>query len=215
MNSQTARVVRARMVDGRWELEERDLMEAIEVLKSGGLVVYPTETLYGLGVDPYDEEAINRLYKVKQRPRGDPVAVLVSGLEEAERIAHFSHQALKIWEAFMPGPLTLILKAKPEAPSFVVTRKGALGLRMPKHDVPLNLALEFGPITTSSANIHHGLSPRTLTEALSQLGGQVALYIDAGPCPLGEESTVLDLTLDRAMIKREGVLAREELERYG
>ncbi len=215
MTSPGARVVKAKKVGDRWELEDEDLLEVIELLKRGGLVAYPTETLYGLGVDPYDEEAVERLYRVKRRPRGEPTAILVSGLEEAQRLAHFSELALRIWQAFMPGPLTVILRAKPEAPPFLVSEEGFLGLRMPNHDVPLTISREFGPLTTSSANIHGGPSPVVLEEARSQLGEEVDLYIEAGPCLYGKASTVLDLTQDRGMIKREGALEGRELERYG
>ncbi len=115
----------------------------------------------------------------------------------------------------MPGPLTLILRAKAEAPPPPVTKEGALGLRMPRHDVPLLLGQEFGPFTATSANLHGGPPPRTFGEAYSQLGGEVDLLIDAGTCPLGRESTVLELIGDQPTIKREGALAREELERHG
>ncbi len=213
--SSRGRVVAARKVKGRWQLEEQDLVHTIELLKRGGLVVYPTDTLYGLGVDPYDEEAVERLYRVKRRPRGDPVAILVADLGEAQRLAQFSTRALTLWKAFMPGPLTLILPAKPEAPPFLISEQGALGVRMPKHDVPLALAQEFGPITTTSANLHQAPPPITLEEARSQLEEDVDLYIDAGPCSLGKQSTVLDMTQERGIIMREGALAREELERYG
>jgi L-threonylcarbamoyladenylate synthase len=209
------KVVRARRVDEHWELEEEDLIEVIEILKAGGLVVYPTDTLYGLGADPYDPQSVERLYRVKRRPKGEPVSIVVSGLEEAQRLAHFSDPAIQLWRSFMPGPLTLILEAKPEAPPYPITRDGALGLRMPDHDIPLLLAREFGPLTATSANLHGRSPPATVEEARSQLGEEVDLYIDAGPCPLGEESTVVEVRAGRATIKREGALKRRELEGHG
>ncbi|MFQ5837955.1 MAG: L-threonylcarbamoyladenylate synthase [Thermoplasmata archaeon] len=215
MSSPHVRIVKARKMDEGWELEEEDIIEAVEVLKRGGLVVYPTDTLYGLGVDPYDGRAVERLYRVKQRPHGEPVSIIVSGLEEAQRVARLSQKALEVWRSFMPGPLTLILEATPEAPPGPISKDGVLGVRMPGHDVPLILAREFGPLTATSANLHGQAPPRTVEESMSQLGTEATLYVDAGPCPLGVESTVLDLTRDQTTIKREGALDRKELERYG
>lgn len=209
------KVLRARRIDEGWSLDEEDLIEVIETLKRGGLVAYPTDTIYGLGADPYDPKAMDSLYAVKRRPKGEPVSVIVSGLEEARRMAHFSEVALRLWRTFMPGPLTLILEAKPEAPPYPVTKGGALGIRMPRHDIPLLLAGEFGPITATSANIHGRPSPKTVEEARSQLRGEVDLYIDAGPSPIGVESTIVDVREGRATIKREGALKGEELEGHG
>jgi L-threonylcarbamoyladenylate synthase len=209
------RVVRAKRLRDGWNLAEADLIEVIEVLKGGGLLVYPTDTLYGLGADPYDSEAVDRLYRVKSRPKGEPVSVAVSSLEEARRLARFSERALEMWRSFMPGPLTLILEATPQAPPYPITKDGALGLRMPRHDIPLLLAREFGPITATSANIHGRPAPRTVEEARSQLGKEVRLYIDAGPCYIGVGSTVVDLTSGQATIKREGALKKGELEGRG
>ncbi len=209
------RRLRAHGAAGHWGLREEDLVEVVEVLKAGGLVVYPTDTLYGLGADPYDEAAMDRLYRVKGRPHGEPVALVVAGLEEARQLAHLTRAAHRLWDAFLPGPLTLIVHATPEAPRRVVTREGGLGLRMPDHGVPLAMAREFGPLTTTSANRHGRPPPRTVEEAEAQLGDAVDLYVDAGPCPVGEGSTVVDLTGERATVKREGAVSREELERHG
>lgn len=208
-------MLKARFVNDDWELGEEDLVRVVEALKSGGLVVYPTETLYGLAADPYDEEAVDRLFRTKRRPRGEPVSVALPGLEEAQSLAHFSPLALNVWAAFMPGPLTLILRAMPEAPPYVLTEEGNIGLRMPRHPVALTIAREFGPITASSANVHGQPPPKTIEEARSQLADEVDLYVDAGPCPVGRGSTVVDLTGDRPIVKREGAVPREELERYG
>lgn len=213
--STSPRHLHAREANGRWELREEDLIEVVECLKAGGLAVYPTDTLYGLGADPYDEAAMDRLYRVKGRPRHDPVALVVAGLEEAERLAQVTPAARRLWEAFLPGPLTLILPSRPEAPPRAVTQEGAVGLRMPDHGVPIAVAREFGPLTATSANRHGSLPPRTLEEAETQLGEAADLYVDAGPCPLGVGSTVVDLTGERATVKREGAVAREELEGHG
>lgn len=213
--SAVPRRLQAREGSSGWALQEGELVEVVEALKGGGLVVYPTDTLYGLGADPYDGAAMDRLYRVKGRPPGEPVALVVASLEEARRLAHLSPAALRLWEAFLPGPVTLILRATPEAPPRAVTGEGGVGLRMPDHGIPLAVAREFGPFTATSANRHGRPSPRTREEAEAQLGDEVDLYVDAGPSPIGRGSTVVDLTGERATVKREGAVARDELERHG
>ncbi len=215
MTSPSGRVRKARRVNGSWSLVEGDLADAIGILQRGGLVVYPTDTLYGLGADPNNAEAVDRMYRAKRKEARDPVAIAVSSLEEAKGLAHFRPRDLKIWEAFMPGPLTVILRARPVAPASVVSERGALGIRMPRHEVALMLLKEFGPLTATSANLHGALPPQTVVEAMAQMGNKVGMYIDGGPCPIGEGSTVVDLTGKRITVKREGRIGRDELERYG
>ncbi len=215
MTRRVGRLVKARTVGSSWMLSGSDLADAVGVLQSDGLVVYPTETLYGLGANPYSEGAVERMFEVKKKRSRAPVAIAVSGLDEARHIASFAPRDLRIWKAFMPGPLTMILRARSAAPRSVVSGKGSLGLRMPQHDVALTLAREFGPITATSANLHRAPPARTVDEAISQLGNRVDLYIDAGSCPVGQGSTVVDLTSERITIKRKGAVGIEELERHG
>ncbi|MEE9592168.1 MAG: L-threonylcarbamoyladenylate synthase [Thermoplasmata archaeon] len=190
-------------------------MEAVDLLKGGGLVVYPTDTLYGLGADPYDDEAVRRLYRVKRRQRSEPVSLVVADMAEAERLAYLLKPGRRLWKAFLPGPLTLLLPAKPEAPPPPVTHEGVVGLRWPKQVIPRAIAAEFGPITTTSANRHGAPAPVRVEEAVGQLGSDVDLYIDAGPSPHGVPSTIVDLSQDPPTITREGVLTRKELNLHG
>ncbi|MFQ5919612.1 MAG: L-threonylcarbamoyladenylate synthase [Thermoplasmata archaeon] len=215
MTPDTPKVTQAHRVDHRWVLHPEELMEAVDLLKGGGLVVYPTETLYGLGADPYDSAAVERLYRVKGRPRTEPMALVVGDMEEARRLAHLLEPGRRLWEAFLPGPLTLLLPAKPEAPPPPVTREGIVGLRCPRRAIPRALASEFGPITTTSANRHGASAPVRVEEAVAQLGAGVDLYIDAGPSAYGLPSTIVDLSQDPPTIKREGALTREELNLHG
>lgn len=215
MISGDPRVVKAQRVGQDWLLGEEELTEAVEMLKGGSLVVYPTDTLYGLGADPYDEGAVRRLYRVKRRPWTEPVSLVVAGFEEARRLAHLTEPGRRLWKTFLPGPLTLLLPAKPEAPPPPVTRAGVIGLRCPAHPISHALTEEFGPLTTTSANRHGAQSPRRAEEAMTQLGADADLYIDAGPAPLGRSSTIVDLCQDPPTIKREGALTREELNLHG
>lgn len=206
-----SRTIRARRTEAGWALAEDDLVEAVEVLKRGRLVVYPTDTLYGLAGDPHDPLAMERLYRAKRRPRGEPVALVVANREQARRVAVLSPAAERLWAAHLPGPLTLLLPAGPEAPMAPVVRDDVVGLRVPDHGVPLQLAREFGPFTATSANLHTLRPPRTVEDARKQLGDDVTLYLDAGPAPLGRPSTVMDLTEDPPTVKREGAVSRAEL----
>lgn len=201
--------------DAGWTLTEEGLVQVVELLKRGQLVVYPTDTLYGLGADPYDPLAVERLYRAKRRPRGEPISLLVADKDQARRLARFSPLTERLWDAHLPGPLTLLLPATPEAPLAPVTREAVVGLRMPDHGVPLLLAREFGPLTATSANLHRVPPPRTVADAQAQLKGDVALYVDAGPCPPGGASTVVDCTQDPPTVKREGALSRRELDLDG
>jgi L-threonylcarbamoyladenylate synthase len=211
----TPKVTKAHRVDDRWVLHPKELMEAVDLLKGGGLVVYPTDTLYGLGADPYDNAAMDRLYRVKRRPWTEPMSLVVGDIEEAGRLAHLLESGRRLWKAFLPGPLTLLLPAKPEAPPPPVTRDGIVGLRYPEHPIPRAIAAEFGPVTTTSANRHGAPAPVRAEEAMTQLGTDVDLYIDAGPSPYGLPSTIVDLSRDPPTIKREGALTREELNLHG
>ena len=215
MTQDTPRVTKAHRVGDRWVLHPEELMEAVDLLKGGCLVVYPTDTLYGLGADPYDAEAVRRLYRVKRRPRTEPMSLVVGDREEAERLAYLLEPGRRLWKAFLPGPLTLLLPAKPEAPPPPVTHEGVVGLRCPKQAIPRALAAEFGPITTTSANRHGAPAPVRVEEAVGQLGIDVDLYIDAGPSPYGVPSTIVDLSRDPPTVKREGALTRKELNLHG
>ncbi len=199
----------------RWKYIGGSLAEAVEVLASGALVVYPTETVYGLGADPFRPAAVDALYAAKGRPRDQPVSVLVATVEEARRLARFNPAAEYLWRHFMPGPLTILLEPREEAPKPPVTAGGLLGLRMADHPVALALVRAHGPLTATSANRHGQPSPRDVSAAVGQLATAAALYIDAGPCPLGVESTVVDASSGKVMVKREGALVRERLEGHG
>ncbi len=209
------RVVAADRIPGGWALDRAGMAEALNALESGGLVVYPTETLYGLGADPYDRGAMARLGEAKGRPADRPISVAVANLGMAQRVARFNNLAEEVWRRHMPGPLTVLLKPTPRAPPPPVTAGGLIGLRMPNHGVALALAGAFGPITATSANLHDGADPVDLGTARGQLGDKIALYIDAGPCVLAKGSTVVDLSTGELIVKREGALGRAELLGHG
>ena len=194
-----------------WDLIPR----VAEVVKRGGLVVYPTDTLYGLGADPFNREAVLRVYRAKGRPLDRPLPVLVSSLEAAERLVVFTPEARRLAERFWPGALTLVLPLRGDAgvPRELHAGTGRLAVRMPGHPVALRLIEEAGgALTGTSANRHREPPPRTALEALQQLGQAVDIVIDSGPAPRGEPSTIVDLSGGEPLLIRRGAVAPEEIE---
>lgn len=180
------------------------LREAAEVVRRGGLIVYPTDTVYGLGCDPFNQEAVEKIFDVKGR-RGKPLPVLASDVEAVKRIAELSDIALRLAEAFWPGPLTLVLPRKPVMPSVLTCGLPSVGVRIPGHGFAIELIRACGGLLVgTSANRSGHPPPRTAQEALEELGELVELIIDGGPTPLGIPSTVLGLTGPEPKLVREG-----------
>ncbi|MGI0148796.1 MAG: L-threonylcarbamoyladenylate synthase, partial [Thermoplasmata archaeon] len=199
-----ATTILAVSIGTKFVLDAKALDRIREVLASGGLLVYPTDTAYGIGADPFQEQAVDRLYDLKGRPRDQPVSMAVADIPEIFRFG----ERTPIGEAFcaknLPGPYTVVLRATPQAPRPIVSKDGRIALRIPAHPIPRLLAKARGPITATSANLHGLPSPETCEEARLQLGDRVDLYLDGGMTPLGGESTVVELTGARAKILRRG-----------
>lgn len=175
------------------------LAAAVQALARGGLVVYPTDTLYGLAARTGDVGAVDGLIRVKQRPKGLPISVLVSSTEEVEAFAELSENARRFLRRTLPGPYTLIVRARAGgsiAPALLNT-DGSIGIRIPDHPLARELARRSGPITATSAN-RHGVPPGgSVREIRRALGAQVDEYIAVGPAPSGRPSMLIDLTGDR------------------
>jgi len=182
---------------------------AAKTLRRGGLVVYPTDTLLGLGALAGHRGAVRRLLSVKGRPSGLPVSVCVSSTEEVERFARVSPTARRFLRRHLPGPYTVLLAPSPEGRRAFAPAIGgfrAVGFRVPDHPVARELARRVGPITATSAN-RHGASPaRTVAAARHALGRAVAYYLPAHPAGLGVPSTIVDLTgpVPREVDRRSG-----------
>lgn len=188
------------------------IAEAAATIRSGRLVVYPTETVYGLGADACSDEAVAKVFSVKVRPIEDPISVAVSSLEMARQFTQMTPKAEAIFKKFLPGPLTVILEAKPTISKLLMAGTEKVGVRVPEHPVALKL-LDFvgGPITSTSANLSGKPAPSTAREALDQLGKNVELVLDAGKCKLGVPSTVVDLTKEPFEVLREGPITKREI----
>ncbi|MEM1538019.1 MAG: L-threonylcarbamoyladenylate synthase [Candidatus Nezhaarchaeales archaeon] len=194
--------------------EPEVINEAARLILNDSLVIYPTDTVYGLGANPLREEAVIKAFKAKRR-ESKPMPIIVSSVEAAERVVTITEAARKLINNFWPGALTLVLPRKPSVPSIVTAGREGLGVRMPNHAVALALARACGGlILGTSANISGNPPPVAVEEALKDLGRSVDLALDAGRCRLGLPSTVIDLTGSQPLIVREGAISRKVLLPY-
>lgn len=193
---------------------ERQIAQAVEILCRGRVVAYPTDTLYGLGADAFNELAVERVFIIKGRPHGMPLPLLLADPGDLSQVAsQVPPLAHVLAKTFWPGALTLIVPRSPKVSELVSGRGWKVGVRVPDHLVPRELARRLGaPITGTSANKTGGPDPKTATEVRRQLGDEVDLVIDDGSTPAGQPSTVLDLTGPLPRIVRQGAITKEALE---
>ncbi|MDB5097094.1 MAG: hypothetical protein JWM80_1515 [Cyanobacteria bacterium RYN_339] len=186
--------------------DEAAIAEAARILRAGGLVAFPTETVYGLGANALDEQAVARIYAAKGRPSGNPLIVHVADAAMARQVAaEWPDAAERLATACWPGPLTLVLRRGPHIPASVTAGLPAVGVRVPAHPVALALIRAAGvPIAAPSANPYTGVSPTTAAHVAAGLGDKVDLILDGGAATVGLESTVLDLTSAVPRVLRPG-----------
>jgi L-threonylcarbamoyladenylate synthase len=190
------------------------LARAADLLRRGELVVFPTETVYGLGAHAMDARAVRRIYEAKGRPSYNPLIVHVADTEGARAVASaWPERAARLADAFWPGPLTIVLPKRAGVPDEVTAGLDTVGLRVPLHPIALALLREARlPIAAPSANRSTELSPTTAQHVAKALGDRVEMILDAGPTTVGIESTVVDISSDETVILRPGVLGPQELE---
>ena len=196
---------------------EKTIEPCLEILGRGGVIVYPTDTIYALGVNAYDTEAVQKIPSLKQRPSDMPISIAVPDLEALEQIAVVTSLVQKIYNKFLPGGLTLILELRTglesKLPAMLVSESNKIGIRVPKHSLALTLIKQFGkPLTATSANLHSQPMPVNISTAVEQLGNKIDIYLDCGECKYQGESTIIDVTNDTVNLIREGVISRTELE---
>lgn len=195
------------------KVERKEIEHAAEIIKSGGLVIYPTDTVYGLGVDAFNRQAVLRVFEAKQRELNKPISIAVANVEQAREVVEWDDSIDALAKKFLPGPLTMILKKKVGFPDELIASEDKIGVRIPNHDVALDLIKLVGrPITTTSANISGQPNPRTAKEAVKQVGDKVDFVLDAGECEIGEPSTVVELVDGRVKILRAGAISKKEIE---
>ncbi len=186
---------------------------AVQALREGQVIVYPTDTVYGLGCRIDDERAVRRIFAIKNRPPTDPLPVLLADPAQAAEYARdVPELARRLMARFWPGPLTLVLRRSPRVPPVVTGGTDTVALRVPNHPVPRALVRAAGvPLVGTSANSHGMPAPVTAQLAVFDLGDRVDLVLDGGRTPAGRESTVVDLTGQAPRVVREGAIPAAEL----
>lgn len=205
-------IIRAREEGGVLTIPDSDKKRILAELSAGRLIVYPTETVYGLGCDPFDETAVKRAYMAKRRPFDMAMSVVVSNLPMMEELGVLDDRARTLVKKFMPGPLTLIVAKRPSVPEILTASTNEIGIRIPDHPLALSLIDAFGPLVTTSANVHSHKSPITCQDAIDDLGETVSMYIDAGPSKLGRPSTIVQFIDGEMTIIRQGTITEQQIE---
>jgi len=195
-------------------LDTEHMQEAVaraaDVLRSGGVVLYPTDTLYGLGADAFSDAAVAKVYEIKKRDEGKPMHCVVADIAAAGNYAEINERARLLAEKFLPGALTLVLPKKPDITAGIAHNIETIGFRVPDNEFCLLLARSFGaPYTTTSANLSSAPQGRRLHDIYAQLGANIRLIdlvIDAGELPMRLPSTVVDVSAPETTILREGTI---------
>lgn len=193
-------------------IEDISIDQATATLRCGGVVAFPTDTVYGVGTDPFQPEAVRKLYQIKGRPMDKPIPILVGSVDDVPRVAQdLPPMFNQLAERFWPGGLTLIVKAK-TLPSEVTAGGDTVGVRMPDHPIALALLQRFGgAIATTSANRSDEPPATSAEEVRSELGELVDIILDGGPTTTSVASTVLDLSVSPPQIRRHGGISMDQL----
>jgi len=195
-------------------MKNNEIYRAAEIIRKGGIVAFPTETVYGLGTDVFNPLAVARIFEVKRRPYFDPLIVHVANPADVEKLVKgIPSNAKKLTERFWPGPLTVVLLKEEAIPDIVTAGLPTVAIRMPNHSMALSLIKESQcPIAAPSANPFGYLSPTTAEHVREQLGDQVDLILDGGPCLVGIESTIISFIGKKPVLLRPGGVSLEEIE---
>ncbi|MHB8084204.1 MAG: L-threonylcarbamoyladenylate synthase [Dehalococcoidia bacterium] len=187
--------------------------QAVAILQGGGVVAFPTDTVYGLGADIYNDEAVARVYRIKERPLNQALPVLISDVGQADLLTDSqSKPARLLMKKYWPGGLTIIFNKNPEFNGLLLAGGNKIGIRMPGHDVVRAMIKKLGrPIVGTSANLHDKPPALTAAEVKAQLDGRVDFILDGGACPGGVESTVVDMTVEPPAIVRNGIIKEKEI----
>lgn len=198
-------------IDKDFKLTE--LKEPVEIIKDGGIVIFPTETVYGIGVNAFNEEAIEKLYEIKQRPLSQAISLLVSDMDMINKVAKdITELEYKLMERFFPGPLTIILKKKEIVPNIVTANQDTVGIRMPSGEIARKL-VEYAkvPIAAPSANITGKPAGTDIQDIIQDFEGKVDYIIDGGKSQIGKASTIIKVIDNVPHILRNGSITAEQI----
>ena len=192
-------------------MSNQDLSKAFSALSNGELIVYPTDTLYGLGADIFNIKAVKKVFEVKKRSFDQPVSVAASCIEDLEKIVILDEKINKIIDMFLPGELTLVLKKKKTVPDIVTSGLDNVAIRIPDNKIALELLSDFGPLTCTSANIHGQKTPSVISDIRMQFKPEnISVFIDEGKLE-GKPSTIVDLTFESPKILRAGNISEKQI----
>ncbi len=191
-------------------MKKNDFSAAVKALQDGEPIIFPTDTLYALGADIYNEAAVRKVFDIKQRPYSVPLPVAVESIQAMGTIAVVSRTAQIISEKFLPGSLTLILEKKQSVPDIVTSGSDTIAVRIPNDSIALYLLSEFGPLTVTSANLHDKKTQSTIKEILMQLEVPIPVYLDDGRRD-GAPSTIVDVSTKKPQIVRKGSISKEQI----
>ncbi|DAC72091.1 MAG TPA: threonylcarbamoyl-AMP synthase [Thermoplasmata archaeon] len=191
-------------------MKKNDFSTAVKALKDGEPIIYPTDTLYALGADIYNETAVRKVYDIKRRPYSVPLPVAVGSIPAIETIANTNEASRKVSEMFLPGNLTIILKKKQSVPDIVTGGSDSVAVRVPNDSIALKLLSQYGPLTITSANIHHIKTLSTIPDILRQLETSIPVCLDDGK-RAGTASTIVDVSAKEPQIVRKGSISEKEI----
>ena len=206
--------IETKVFDWQNEINKNELNECTQILKDGGIVIFPTETVYGIGTNALCEESVKRIYEVKERPDEKPLSIMVSNIDEINKYAVIENDVeKKIIESFMPGPITIILKKKEGIFDYISSGKDTIGIRIPNNNIMLELLKKAGiPIVAPSANISGRPSGIIFEEILKDFNGKVDVAINGGKCEISEPSTIVQVINNEPIILREGKISLNEIK---
>ena len=184
-----------------------------EIINDGGVIAFPTDTYYGLGANPFNKNAIRRIFEIKSRQYSKPLLLLISSQDQLSELAqNISREANQLISRFWPAPLTLVFNAVSTLPDILTAKTGKVGVRLPGNEWTRRLVKTAGsPLTATSANKENGKNPKTAQEVLNTFGKKIDLIIDPGPAPGGQVSTLLDTTVSPPNFIRHGVITKKEI----
>lgn len=190
--------------------EKNTISNAIAALKAGNLIVYPTDTLYALGADIFNDGSVTKVFTVKKRPFSNPLSVAVADFEAISKIAYTNEFVKQVVERFLPGSLTIILRKKESVSRLVTGGLDNIAVRIPDNKIALKLLSAFGPLTVTSANVHGKKTPYVIKDIMMQFTTDISVYLDDGRLD-AKPSTIVDLTLEKPRIVRKGSITLEEI----
>lgn len=201
--------------DWQDEVNEQELNKVVQILSDGGIAIFPTETVYGIGANAYNEESVRRIYEVKNRPGEKPLSIMVSGIDEIGKYAIIENDVeRKIINSFMPGAITIILKKKQGLFDYISSGKDTIGIRIPDNKIILEILNKLKlPIVAPSANISGMPSGVSLEDIKKDFDGKVNVCINGGKAKLGESSTIVQVINGKPVILRQGKITLEEINK--